>query len=129
MRYTVVVVSRNEFVIPLPLHWLGGTVQNVFRYVFTEKIVSLYACKVNSFPAFFVIFFVFLRGRRSHFRLERGDEQVAGDDAVLGGKAVFKIRGIEKLGVRRELVVALPDDQPQAVFVQKAELKRRVAVL
>lgn len=138
----------------LPLHWLRGTVQNIFDMFLPKKIVPLYSRLVNRFGAIFRIFYrlrlqggdkslytlgvparwrlsAAREGRRSssQFRFQCSDEQVAGDHAVFGCKAVFEVCRVEELGVRGEFVVALPDDQAQAVFVQKAEFIRRVAML
>ena len=124
-------VSAQFFEIFIGFHCRAGTCPRRCRNY--QVCTSLFVCTVcrlrgrrGHVPA--------LQGRcavlgRLHFCFECGDEQVAGDHAVFCGKAVFEVRGIEELGVRGEFVVALPNDQAQAVFVQKAEFIRRVAVI
>lgn len=113
--------------------WVGWTVPfKRIRYVFTEMIVSLQRNIVNSFLGFFGIFILKVRKfaacrrrKRLHTalypclqrRFQRGDQQIAGDHAILRRKAVCEVGGVKQLSVRGEFVVALPDNQPKAVLV------------
>ena len=45
-----------------------------------------------------------------HIGLDGGNQDIAGHHTVLGGEAIGKIIGVDHLGIGRELVIALPNE-------------------